>query len=379
MRYAFLSLFTLLFFLPTSAALADDKASGDQASGDKAAADAAANDFLKDKPYMGLVIGITRGGEHQVYGYGQVTLEGEQKTPDGDTLFEIGSITKTFTATILAQQVLAGAMQLDDPVQKHLPAGIVVPRRDNRDITLLHLATHTSSLPVQPPTIVAFANTTKDPNNPYAEYDQEQLKLTLKDLSLSVPIGSEFTYSNLGTGLLGMALANNAKVASVEELFAQRITGPLKMASTCIQLSPEQAKRLAVGHDAEGKPTSPWTFACLEACGGLRSNVNDMLLYADADLKNKPSSLEEAFAMTHQPWREMVRKGDYVGLSWMRRNLPDGKRYMLWHNGGTGGYRTVLITIPDSGLGVVVLSNGHHLVDPVGVAVLNHLDKANKR
>lgn len=351
-------------------------ACADEASDrDKAVADAAATAFLKDRPYMGLVVGITRGGKHQVYGYGEVTLDGKKQLPDGKTLFEIGSITKTFTATVLAQQVLAGEMRLDDPAQKYLPEGITLPRRDNRDISLLHLATHTSSLPVQPSTIVAFANTTKDPKNPYAEYDVTQLKKTLAELSLERPIGSEFVYSNLGTGLLGMALVENAKASSVEALLQERILGPLGMHDTHIVLSPEKQMRLAIGNDKEGKPTSPWTFACLEACGGLRSTVDDMLLYADADVNNSKHSLEEAFAMTHLPWREMLRKGDFVGLSWMRRDLPESKRFMLWHNGGTGGYRSVLLTIPEAGIGVVVLSNGFELVDPVGAAVLHRIHK----
>ncbi len=342
---------------------------------DKKVVDEVAAKFLKDKPYMGMVVGITIKGKHQVYGYGQVTLEDQQLTPTGETLFEIGSITKTFTATILAQEVLAGRMQLDDPVQKYLPADIVLPKRDGREITLLHLATHTSSLPVQPPTIVEFADTTKDPNNPYAEYDLAQLKKTLSELTLNVPIGSEFVYSNLGTGILGIALANHAKANGVEELLVQRIMDPLNMPNTRMDLSAEQAKRLAVGHNAEGKPTSPWTFACIGACGALRSNVNDMLLYADADLNNKESALHDAFTMTHLPWRELGRKGDHIGLSWMRRTIPEGNRCMLWHNGGTGGYRSVLITRPDLGVGIVVLSNGFTLVDPVAVDILSHLEK----
>src|SRR6185369_646660 len=131
------------------------------AADDRSAIDEIVKPYLKDKPYLGLVVGITRPAGHQVLGYGQVTLDGKKQVPAGDTIFEIGSITKAFTGTLLADQVLAGTVRLDDPIQKHLPDGLTIPRRDDRDITLLHLATHTSGLPVQPPLIGLFALTTK--------------------------------------------------------------------------------------------------------------------------------------------------------------------------------------------------------------------------
>jgi CubicO group peptidase (beta-lactamase class C family) len=204
---------------------------------DRAAIDDIVKPFLKDKPYLGLVVGVTRPTGHQILGYGQVILEGKQRVPDGATIFEIGSITKIFTGTLLADQVLCGAMRLDDPVQKYLPNDLIVPRRDERAISLLHLATHTSSLPVQPPSIGLFALASKDPANPYAEYDEAALRRTLATLKLARPIGSRFEYSNLGAGLLGHALAHAAKTKSYEELLVQRLAKPLALADTRLRLS----------------------------------------------------------------------------------------------------------------------------------------------
>jgi CubicO group peptidase (beta-lactamase class C family) len=347
-------------------------------AGDRQAIDDIVKPFLKDKPYLALVVGITRPAGHEYLAYGQVTLDGKKQRPGRDTLFEIGSITKAFTGTLLADQVLAKTVRLDDPVQKYLPAQLVVPRRDDRDITLLHLATHTSSLPVQPPFLVVFAMTTKDPANPYAEYDQASLKRTLAKINLERPIGSRFEYSNLGVGLLGHALAGAARADGYEDLLARRILKPLDLADTRIKLSAEQSKRLAPGQSSRGKPASPWTFACLESCGGLRSTAHDLLIFADAALGRRKTALADAFKMAHQPWRELPGKGSFVGLCWIRDKLSGGPT-MLWHNGGTGGYRSYLAFLPRSGVGVVVLSNSTHSVDALGKAILQHLDKEEQK
>jgi D-alanyl-D-alanine-carboxypeptidase/D-alanyl-D-alanine-endopeptidase len=351
---------------------------GARAADERAAIDDVVKPFLKDKPYLALVVGITRPEGRQVFGYGKAVLDGKEQTPAGDTMFEIGSVTKVFTGTLLADQVRAGRMRLDDPVQKYLPDGLTLPRRDDRDITFLHLATHTSSLPVQPPFLGFFALTTKDATNPYAEFDQAHLKQMLAKLSLSRPIGSQFEYSNLGVGLLGHALAHAAKAKSYEDLLVERIAKPLDMTDTRIHLSASQSKRFAPAQTKSGKATSSWTFATLEACGGLRSTTNDLLTFVEANLGRRKTPLAEAFRMAHEPWRELPRKGEHIGLCWIRRKLPEGGRIMIWHNGGTGGYRSFVGFVPDVGVGVVVLSNSPHSVDEIGVAILDHLRRQDR-
>lgn len=353
----------------------DDPAGGDRPVIEKSVIDEIVEPFLKGKSYLGLVVGTTQPQGRQILGYGHVTLQGEQQTPKPDTLFEIGSITKTFTGLLLADQVVAGTMRLDDPVQKHLPADFVVPRRDDRDVTPLHLATHTSGLPIQPPTIGLFAITGKDPGNPYAEYRLPNLKRTLSNISLTRPIGSKFDYSNLGVGLLGQAVAGAGKASSLEELMIQRIANPLGMVDTRMQLNEEQQRRLADGVSTFRLKASPWTFGCLEGCGALRSTAHDMLAYVEANLGRREIGLNEAFQLAHQPWRETRREGEFIGLCWFRKKPLTENRTVIWHNGGTGGYRSFVAFVPETNVGVVVLSTSTHVVDRLGGAILDCLDK----
>jgi D-alanyl-D-alanine-carboxypeptidase/D-alanyl-D-alanine-endopeptidase len=340
------------------------------AAPDRAAIDELVKPFLKDKPYLALVVGITRPEGHQVFGYGQVPLEDKQQVPNKATIFEIGSITKIFTGTLLADQVLCGTVRLDDPVQRYLPDTLAVPRRDDRSISLLHLATHTSSLPRVPSSLGLVALLSKDPANAYGAYDEARLRQTLADLKLPRPIGSRFEYSNLGVGLLGHALAHAAKAKSYEDLLIKRLADPLGLADTRLRLSEEQNKRFAPAHNQDGKRTSPWTFACLEACGGLRSTAHDLLLFADAAIGRKKTPLTDAFRMAQQPWRETCRKGESIGLCWFRQEQAISKSDMLWHNGATGGYRSFLALAPEKSVGVILLSNSPHSLDALGIAVL---------
>ncbi|OWK39088.1 serine hydrolase domain-containing protein [Fimbriiglobus ruber] len=344
----------------------------------RAAVDELVKSFLKDKPYLGLVVGISRPAGREIFGYGQVTLDGKQHAPDGTTIYEIGSLTKVFTGTLLADQVLRGAVKLDDPVQKHLPDTLTVPRRDDRDITLLHLATHTSSLPVQPPLIGLVAVLKNEPDNPYGHYDRASLGKTLSGLKLDRPIGARFDYSNLGVGLLGHALAHTAGAESYEALLVQRLTKPLGLADTRVQLSAEQNKRFAPGYDRKGEPTAPWTFACLEACGGLRSTAGDLLLFADAAMGRRKTPLSEAFRTAQQPWRETCHGPtgtQSIGLCWFREPFPPIKGEWIWHNGGTGGFRSFLALVPAKNLGVVLLGNSPHPLDKLAVEIVQALAK----
>jgi CubicO group peptidase (beta-lactamase class C family) len=340
-----------------------------KAADPKTIVDRVVEPFLKDKPHAGLVVGVIKGDARHVYCYGKVTLGGKEQAPAGDTLFEIGSITKVFTGTLLAELVRAGTVRLDDPAQKHLGDLVVLPRRDDRDIALLHLATHSSSLPVQP--LTALLATMKDPKNPYGNLDIPHLRTALENIHLERAIGCDFEYSNLGVGLLGHALAQTAKAKSYEELLIDRMLKPLEMADTRIHLSESQRQRLAPGHDRRGKPTSPWDFACLEACGGLRSTANDMLTFLSANLGQRQTALLPAFRMAQQAWRDAGRKGEHVGLCWIRQKK--GEHLFVWHNGGTGGYRSYMALLPDKNAAVLVLCNADNPVEAVGESILKRL------
>lgn len=334
----------------------------------KAVVEKHAGPIVRDKKYATVVVGVLEKDQESVFAFG----EREGKAPDRDSVYEIGSATKAFTGVLLADRVKAGVVKLDDPVQKHLPDGWTVPRRDDRDITLLHMATHTSGLPKQADGFLKFALT--EARNPYAKYDVAALKKGLTTTKLQYPIGSRHDYSNVGVGLLGHALVHTSKAANYEAVLAERVLKPLGMNDTGITLGESQKKRLIPGHDAAGKRQDNWDFATLEAAGALRSTAGDLLKFVRANAQ-PAGPLREATELSHQPWRVVVPGAEEVGLCWVRfpaRKAPPA----VWHNGQTGGYHAFVGFVPGRG-GVAVLCNvATGKVDDVGFAVLRHLAEA---
>jgi CubicO group peptidase (beta-lactamase class C family) len=241
--------------------------------------------------HAGIVVGILRGGDQWVAGYG--TIDAGQQPPDEDAIFEIGSVTKVFTTLLLADLVLRGEVALDDPAQKYLPSNVPMPKWRDQEITLCHLATHTSSLPRLPANLW---KTVKDQANPYANYQVSDLYEFLSGYKLKRPIGSRVQYSNLGVGLLGHILGRVAS-KSYEELVGERILRPLGMNNTSITLSPDQQRRLAPGHTLFGKVTANWDIPTLAGAGALRSTAGDVLRFMAASMNRATSPLAEAAAL----------------------------------------------------------------------------------
>jgi serine-type D-Ala-D-Ala carboxypeptidase/endopeptidase len=312
--------------------------------------------------FAGIAVGVVdRNGNRRVVAYGPNA--GVQPF-DGNTVFEIGSITKTFTAAILADMVRKGEVSLDDPVAKYLPPGTVVPSRDGRQITLLDLATQSSGLPRMPSNFAP-----KDPANPFADYTVPQMYDFLKSYQLTRGVGEKYEYSNLGVGLLGHALSLRAG-KRYDELVIERVLKPLRMNDTRIKLNASMHRRLAPGHSADGKVVANWDIPTLAGAGALRSTVNDMLTYirANADSTSKP--VGATLAMTHFARRAAMAPNMKIGLNWHRITGPSGITF-VWHNGGTGGYRTFTGDSEATGEGVVVLSNTGNSVDEIGMHLLD--------
>lgn len=330
-----------------------------------APSDSAVRAILKERVDAGRMAGVAVGfvsGDNQrrVIAYGPNA--GVQPL-DGNAVFEIGSITKTFTAAILADMVKKGEVALDDPVAKYLPPGTVVPARDGKQITLLELATQTSGLPRMPGNFAP-----KDGENPFADYTVQQMYDFLKGYALPRGIGEKYEYSNLGVGLLGHALALRAG-KDYETLVTERVLGPLRMNNTRIVLTKAMQQRLAPGHTAAGSPAKNWDLPTLAGAGALRSTVNDMLTYvrANADSASKP--LGSTLAMTHGV-RRPVSPVMTIGLAWHRVKTPAG-RTLVWHNGGTGGYASFAGYDEATGQGVVVLANSARGADEIGFHLLD--------
>ena len=324
-----------------------------EAAGWTAPTDAAIDQILNEridvqKQGVGIVVGlidahgrrfISEGGFDQV----------DDRPVGHDTLFEMGSITKVFTATLLTQAVERGEVKLSDPVAKYLPASVHVPERGGRQITLQDLAQHVSGLPRMPTNFEP-----KDIDNPYADYTDDQLFAFLNSYALPRDIGSKWEYSNLGVGLLGEALARREGM-SYEALLKTRILDPLGMTSSGITLTPDEKTRFAIGHDAYMRRAPYWDLAALSGAGALRSDADDMLTFLAANIGLTKTPLKSAMDATLAVKRIPNLPDNEQALGWDVRKSPYGD--IVWHNGGTGGFRTIIAFNPKEKVGVVVLTN----------------------
>jgi D-alanyl-D-alanine-carboxypeptidase/D-alanyl-D-alanine-endopeptidase len=315
---------------------------------------------------VGIVVGIIDAHGRRIVSYG-VSDKADPKPVDGRTVFEIGSMTKVFTSLLLTQMVADGEVKLDDPVAKYLPPGTKVPERGGRQITFEDLSTHTSGLPRMP---ANFAP--KDWDNPYVDYTEANFYQFLAGYSLPRDIGERYEYSNLGGGLLGLALAHRAGV-DYETLVKRRITGPLGMTSTTMTLSPALKDRLAQGHDLALDPAANWDLNALAGAGALRSDAEDILTFLGAELGYVKSPIAAAMRAEWTAPRHPTGASNLsIALAW-HISSPPGRDEVVWHNGGTGGYRTYMGFDPKTGVGVVVLTNAATARggDDIGAHLLN--------
>ena len=313
---------------------------------------------------IAIVAGIIDANGRRIVSYGSVAKDDKRRL-DGDTVFEIGSVSKVFTSLLLMDMVRKGEVALNDPISKYLPSTVKVPERNNHQITLADLSTQSSGLPGMPGNF-----NPKDRENPYADYSVQQMYDFLSGYTLTRDIGSQFEYSNLGVGLLGHVLTLRAG-KSYEELVRSRICDPLGMKDTRVTLTPDMKARLAVGHNEAGNPAANWDIPTLAGAGALRSTTNDMLIFLAANLGYTKTPLAQAMADEISIRRPTGQPGMEIAYNWLVQT-KDGNS-IIWHNGGTGGYRTYMGFDPKARVGVVVLSNidtqagpddiGRHLLD----------------
>ncbi|MGA2965031.1 MAG: serine hydrolase domain-containing protein [Terriglobales bacterium] len=317
----------------------------------------------KQRQSVGIVLGVIDSTGRRTVSYGRLAKEDEH-LPDGNAVFEIGSATKVFTALLLADMVERGEVLLIDPVAKHLPPDIRTPERGGRQITLQDLATHTSGLPRLPSNLKP-----KDRSNPYADYSVEQLYEFLSSYILTRDIGSQYEYSNLGGGLLGHVLAQRAAM-DYEALVRERICDPLHMDSTRITLSPEMKSRLAMGYNSALEAVPMWDLPTLAGAGALRSTADDLLTFLAANLGHTESPLASTMARMLEIRRPTGVPGLEIVLGW--HVLTRDGREIVWHNGGTGGFRSFIGYDRKSRVGVVALSNAGTVagVDDIGMRML---------
>ncbi len=292
----------------------------------------------------GVSVGVIDHGGRSVFSFG---------TAKPDSIFEIGSISKTFTGLILAQMITQGKVKLDEPVRELLPPG-TVKKPDGAEITLLDLVTQHSGLPRMSDNFHP-----KDDENPYADYTAANLYAFLAKHGVAKPADASYLYSNLGFGLLGQALAERAGL-SYPELLKQEVTAPLGLKDTVILLSSDQEGRFIPGHDARHRAAHAWDLVAFAGAGAIRSTAGDMLTYVEANLRPESvkaagadgNTLPAALVASHQLLADAFG-GQRIAFAWHYE--PDTGNY--WHNGATGGYSSYAFFNPKAGYAAVVLLN----------------------
>lgn len=331
----------------------------------------AVESFLRDRfaaSNAGMVIGLLDECGSRVFGAGKLG-NGTDQNVNADTIFEIGSTTKTFTSLLLLELASRGEIKLDDPVSKYLPHGTQVPSYEGQEITLLHLAAQESGLPLNARNL----SEKEFPAN-YNEYTVSDLYEFVSGYELPSRPGAKFDYSNVGMSLLGHVMERKTG-ADYESLVADRICRPLLMMDTRISLTPEMSARLAAGHDMDGRRATRLQLQVMAGAGALHSTANDLLKYVAANLGFGRSKLSPLMAemqvIRHRDSPEMGK----TATPWYDNGVynPPGSE-LLGHSGGTGGFSTFIGFDKTKRHGVVVLTNQRALPSGgIGWAILQEM------
>lgn len=302
----------------------------------------------------GIAVGWLVDGKANYCYFGFADLNSKEAVT-AKTLFEIGSITKTFTCEMLALMADQNEVAISDKAQKYFPSNVVLPEKNGKSITLENLAMARSGLPRLPGNFAPA-----DATNPYFDYTEKELFQFLTNYELSREPGSQYEYSNLGMGTLGYILSKKRGV-SYRELVASLITKPLKMHQTFISGEIKDKKKLATGY-VDQNAMKAWTWSdqsVMTGAGGIISNAEDMMLYLQAQLATDNSPLTKAFKETH---KERADAGTMqIGMGW---HIKDHK--YIWHNGGTGGFRSFAGFDPEKKRAIVILTNSTNGADDLG-------------
>lgn len=320
-------------------------------------------DFIQSPQNCGLSIGVLRDSMVYFYNYGE-TKRDNKILPKQNTLYEIGSVTKTFCGTILAYAVNEGKIKLDDDIRKYLPGKYPNLKTAKQVIEIKHLANHSSGLPRVPDNIETQQE--YDPLNPYKNYSKEKLFEYLTKIKLDNEPGQLCEYSNTGMALLGIILEGIYN-KSFEDLVKEKICLPNNMNNTAVNLSQYQLPLLCDGYDNNGNPMPHWNLGAFVAAGGVRSCTNDMINYLRYNMAEKDVALKLAHMST-------IDKGSNVALAWHIIKTKYNNE-LVWHNGGTYGFSSFCGFIKEKKAAVIVLSNTATNIDFIGLSVLKLLQK----
>jgi serine-type D-Ala-D-Ala carboxypeptidase/endopeptidase len=312
-----------------------------------------------------IMIGVRSGADRMVRAFGQTAL-GSGVRPTGTTVWEIGSVTKTFTAMLLAIYVQRGIVGYNDPLQKYLPDGITVPSYEGRSIRLIDLATHTAGLPKDPPL------------RGVRHLSDRRMYRMLSEFELTRRPGSKFEYSNWGFALLAHALMK-ASGEDYQRMVEREICAPLGMIDTRIELTADEAARQAQGYGPSGnpRPHTNVTWPAFNGAGALRSTMDDLMRYLGYNMGAMQSPLDSLLPELQKRWHHGGRPNTWVGLAWQMVPMHGTDHTIIWKNGAASGFFTYIGFAKDSQTGVVVFANHKAPVGRVGVRILRVLNGAS--
>lgn len=323
---------------------------------------------------VGVVVGLVDETGSRVVAYGKPANDSPQAV-DGGTVFQIASVTKVFTATLLADMVERGEVSLSDPISKYLPQSVKVPSRGGKEITFLDLATHTSGLPRDLGCMNFLCSNLMNPpwkwwNGPFQDrWSVHDLYQYLSSNKLTREIGEKYEYSNYGLALLAHILSLRAGT-DYETLVRTRILDPLAMQDTRVHPTPAMMAHLAQGHDAKAKPVpNRDPYEPFGGVGALRSTADDLLKFLAANLGVRPSPLSGAMLKTHEPQRDADDPKVKVGLTWAIASHHETE--IVMHDGFLSGYRSFVGFDKKGRRGVVVLWNSFNEMDDIGLHLLD--------
>jgi CubicO group peptidase (beta-lactamase class C family) len=294
---------------------------------------------FRQEDQTALVIATVKQEQIRIYSFGRLSKENKQR-PDGKTIFPIASISKVFTGSLLGIMIEAGQADLEEPVRKELGVKAKFPDSPENPITLKHLATHSSGLPLE-----AY-----DRQNLYTPYTTEQLYSLISRSRLLYAPGSQARYGGVGISVLGEALASKAD-CTFKQLLEKKIFIPLAMNDTGLEVRSDSKAKLAHGYNETLEEEKPILVISNGAAGGIYSTAEDLAKFIEANFDYNKTRVSKGLQRSWQPLRTL-NPTTSLGMCW-RINTYDG---IVWHNGHLKGYRTYLGFIPNKHLGVIILS-----------------------
>ncbi|HLG87463.1 MAG TPA: serine hydrolase [Alphaproteobacteria bacterium] len=310
---------------------------------------------------VGLVVGIVTPQSRKIFMRGTYDV-GDDVPVDGDTIFDIGGVSKLFTALLLSDMVRKGEVGLRDPAQKYLAGDMKLPAR-GRPITLLDLATHRSGLPPEPSNVLIT-----DPNNPNKSVSPEQLEKFLAGYELPREVGAEYEYSDLGYEVLALALAAREQ-KDFASLLSSRILEPMHLASTGFDPAGTAKDKVTIGHDAHLQPIRPKPLPALLGANSLKSSAKDLMELVAAAMGDPNAKLAPSATDMLKVRLATDVESRSAGIGWYIATV-DGAD-IVWLNSEANGYRSFVGFAPAKHLGVVLLSNSVNPIDDLAIHLLD--------